>query len=891
RDAESPVVVSLEAFSPFIPLDVDDSSFPATILRFTVENTGSEQIDVELAGWLENFVAKEKAVASQGNRRNELLRGDGVVFLNCSAEPAEQPEPPDPRPDVLFDDFEGGTYDNWKIEGDAFGEPGARLSRYFHHQPLRGFQGEHLADSFRNDGAPGADARRSDAHKGKLVSKPFRIERRWIRFLIGGGPHPDTCIGLVVDGQPVRAASGNRSEQLATKGWNVASLEGKEATIEIVDENTGGWGHVMADEIVFTDNEPQVDGALEDHRDFGTMGLALLDVDNEAFATAEVSPEGLPDVLFAPEATERQSAVRSLDAQLVGAVGRPTSLEPGQSATLTFVVTWFFPKSDVPQLKTDTTRWYATRFTSARDVAVAIARDFESLASQTRLWKDTWYDSTLPYWFLDRTFLNTSILATQTCFRFKDGRFYGSEGVYCCPGTCTHVWGYVQATGRLFPSLEKSLRTRVDFQEGIAFYPESGAVSFRGEIYDGPRTAVDGQSGIVLRTYREHQTSTDDRFLEAVYPSARKAMSYLIDTCDADRDGILEGPQHNTLDASWYGKIAWLSLYYCAALRAAEQMALERDDLEFAEQVRAIADRGGKNIAEELFNGEYFIQKADPDHPESPGSFSGCEYSQLLGQGWACQVGLGRIIDNEKVKTALRSMWRYNFSTDVGPFRAKFTGGRWYAMPGEGGLIACTFPHGGAEVLGHGNRHFAGYLNECQNGYEYGATSLMMWEGLVDYALAHTRTLHDRYHASRRNPYNEIECGEHYARSMASYGLFTAVCGFEYHGPKGYIAFSPRMTPEDFRAAFTSAAGWGTFSQTRRKNTQSERLELKWGRLRLKSMAFDLPRDAQAASVRVSVAGTDVKTDHQMKSNRVVIRLAEPAEITAGQVIDVRIAY
>jgi hypothetical protein len=320
-------------------------------------------------------------------------------------------------------------------------------------------------------------------------------------------------------------------------------------------------------------------------------------------------------------------------------------------------------------------------------------------------------------------------------------------------------------------------------------------------------------------------------------------------------------------------------------------MALETGDVEFAKQVGEIARRGGRNIAQELFNGEYFIQKPDPDHPTSPGSFSGCEYSQLLGQGWAYQVGLGRIVDNEKVRTALRSMWRYNFSTDVGPFRAKFTGGRWYAMPGEGGLIACTFPRGGAEVLGFGNRHFAGYLNECQNGYEYGATSLWMWEGLVDYALAHTRTLHDRYHASKRNPWNEIECGEHYARSMASYGLFTAICGFEYHGPKGYIAFSPRMTPEHFRAAFTSAAGWGTFTQKRQENTQLERLELKWGRLRLGSMAFDLPRDAQAASVRVSVAGTDVEADHQMKDNRVIIRLAEPVRIEPGQIIDLRIAY
>jgi hypothetical protein len=445
--------------------------------------------------------------------------------------------------------------------------------------------------------------------------------------------------------------------------------------------------------------------------------------------------------------------------------------------------------------------------------------------------------------------------------------------------------------GRLFPELEKSLREIVDYNKGIAFYPETGAISFRGEIHSGPRVAVDGQSGVILRTYREHQMSADDSFLRRNYPAAKKAMNYLINEHDDDRDGILEGPQHNTLDANWYGKITWLSLYYCAALRAMEQLALETNDPEYAKHVRAIADRGGRNIAKELFNGEYFFQKPDPEHPESPGVFTGCEYSQLLGQGWAYQVGLGQIIDNQKVKTALRSLWRYNFTTDVGPFRQKFTNGRWYAMPGEGGLIACTFPHGGSEVLKRGNRHFAGYLNECQNGYEYGATSLMMWEGMVDYALAHTRTLHDRYHPSRRNPWNEVECGEHYARSMASYGLFTAVCGFEYHGPKGYIAFSPRLTPEDFRAAFTSAEGWGTFSQQRRDRIQKDRLDLRWGKLRLKTLAFDLPAGTRASDVRVTVNGKAVEARSATKDHRVSITLAEPAVIAAHQNIEVMLRW
>jgi hypothetical protein len=75
------------------------------------------------------------------------------------------------------------------------------------------------------------------------------------------------------------------------------------------------------------------------------------------------------------------------------------------------------------------------------------------------------------------------------------------------------------------------------------------------------------------------------------------------------------------------------------------------------------------------------------------------------------------------------------------------------------------------------------------------------------------RANHDRYAPAKRNPYNEIECSDHYARANASYSLFLAVCGFSYDGPAGVLGFAPKILPEDFRAPFTAAEGWGTFIQ------------------------------------------------------------------------------
>src|SRR5437762_8213515 len=95
-------------------------------------------------------------------------------------------------------------------------------------------------------------------------------------------------------------------------------------------------------------------------------------------------------------------------------------------------------------------------------------------------------------------------------------------------------------------------------------------------------------------------------------------------------------------------------------------------------------------------------------------------------------------------------------------------------------------------------------------GFEYQAAWHMIAEGLLLEGLAVTRAIHDRYHPSRRNPWNEVECGDHYARSMAAYGIFLAACGFEYLGPNAHLAFAPRLTPENFKAAFTPAEAGGT---------------------------------------------------------------------------------
>lgn len=313
-------------------------------------------------------------------------------------------------------------------------------------------------------------------------------------------------------------------------------------------------------------------------------------------------------------------------------------------------------------------------------------------------------------------------------------------------------------------------------------------------------------------------------------------------------------------------------------------MAKEVGDFEFAERARKIFESGGRLSVERLWNGEYFTQDVDLEkHPKHQYA-GGCLSDQLFGQGWAHQLGLGYLYPAAHVKQALESIWKYNWTPDVGPHNAAHKPERWFAYPGDAGLFTCTWPK--SAHLDEGVR----YRNEVWTGIEYQVAGHMIWEGMVEQGLAIVRGIHDRYRPLRHNPFNEVECGDHYARALASWGVYTALCGYEYHGPKGHLGFAPRLTPEDFRAAFTAAEGWGTFSQSRSGRSQRERIELRWGSLRLKSLAFAAPPAVDRGTVSVRVGGRELEDVYvQSHGDRLVLHLEEEVVLNAGDALEVDI--
>ena len=667
------------------------------------------------------------------------------------------------------------------------------------------------------------------------------------------------------------------SVKITLTGW----LENKSSLYSITGEqhyrineafNTEGFSCVKE----FASSYNWEDEIFKYAPDYGNFCLASFNPETKINTDANLE---LNASLFDAENLTREKIEMR---KAVATVGNTFSLGSGEKKDLNYAITWYFPNLSFERLKKEGGRYYANKFKSSQEVASYVYSNFERLSTETRLWCDTWYhQSTLPYWFLERTLLNISTLATTTVHRFQSGRFYAWEGVGSCPGTCNHVWQYAQAMARIFPALERDTRERVDL--GVAFH-DDGHIGFRGEYDTNP--AIDGQAGRILGIYREHQMSSDNSFLKRNWLKTKRAIEFLL-MQDTNGDGMTDTPLENTLDAKWPGEISWIVGLSIAAIKAGQQMAEEMEDHNFASTCNVYVSKGSANMEKFLYNGEYFIHRPDAVKGRTEiGSYNTCHIDQVYGQSWAFQVDLGRILDKEKTLSALKALWKYNFTTDVGPYLKTHRNGRPYALPGEGGMIMNTNPTEEVDPYGVKDAWQVTYFHECMSGFEHQVASHMMAEDMVEEALILTRAVHDRYHASKRNPFNEIECSDHYARAMASYGTFITACGFTYHGPKGTIGFAPKLNKTNFKAAFIVAEGWGTYSQTIKGKQQEHQMELTYGKLKLQQLKLEKTEKVKSISVRLD--HNRVAIEFEQQEDSVQIKLTTPLVIMSGQVLRVQ---
>lgn len=545
----------------------------------------------------------------------------------------------------------------------------------------------------------------------------------------------------------------------------------------------------------------------------------------------------------------------------IGTIVAEIEVLPQESKTVRFVLSWNIPNNYNYWNKGNEEEWskpwknyYATVFENSVNSAIYSLKNWDDLYNRTLIFKNTLHNTSLPKAVIDAAASNLSVLKSPTVLRLEDGSFYGWEGVHenegSCEGTCQHVWNYAYAMCFLFPDLERSIRD-LEFKYST---DKNGRMGFRlmlpiGRKMTDMRACVDGQMGAVIKCYREWKISGDNKWLADNWDNIKKVLEYAWsdknpDCWDLDKDGVLEGRQHHTLDMEMFGPSSWLEGMYLAALKAAAEMGEFLGDTEKAQEYRELFIKGYYWTKENLFNGKYFVQKIDITDKNITDRFSasdtywneetgeikyqianGSSIDQLLAQWHADIIGLGDIFDRDQVSTALKEMMKNNFKPCMRDFANPW---RNFSLNDEAGSVICDYPDGVNKP-----KIPIPYCEETMTGFEYSFAGLLCSRDMIDDGMKVVSAVRDRFDGKKRNPWNEFECGSNYARSMASFALIPILCGFEFDMPNRYIGFNPYIK-DKFSSIWSVDGAWGEFSLDRGRATVS----IAEGEIRLSSLGL-----------------------------------------------------
>lgn len=507
-----------------------------------------------------------------------------------------------------------------------------------------------------------------------------------------------------------------------------------------------------------------------------------------------------------------------------GSIQIPICLKAHDRCTVTLRFCWYVPQSNLRygenlegQEIAYHRPWYAGKYTSAEDVDRDFSSRFDELYQKTKAFSEALYASELPDEIMDAVASNLPILKSPTVLRQEDGRLWGWEGCYdigggSCYGSCTHVWNYAQAICHLFPDLERTLRNS-ELHESLA---QDGHQQFRTslpirESAHDFHAAADGQTGGIMKVYREWRISADTQWMASLWDQMITSMEYCIRTWDRKEEGVLREPHHNTYDIEFWGADGMCTSFYLGALKALSLMgrAIGKE----VSRYEALYEKGRIYMESKLWNGEYFIQIPEGDTLETTFDpqgdpilmaegpkyqyAGGCLTDGICGAWLAKMCGLGDILDTEKIKSHLLSVYKYNFRRNLSTHANTQRPG--YALGDEGGVLICSWPHGGKPSL-----PFV-YCDEVMTGMEYQVAAHLASFGYFQEAREIVATIRARYDGEKRNPYDEYECGHWYARAMASYALLQAFTGVRYDA----LTKTLYVYKDDCSAFLATASGYG----------------------------------------------------------------------------------
>ncbi|EGD82452.1 hypothetical protein PTSG_11966 [Salpingoeca rosetta] len=598
-----------------------------------------------------------------------------------------------------------------------------------------------------------------------------------------------------------------------------------------------------------------------------------------------------------------------------GAVCVSRTLAAGATTTITFVLAWHFPNRYVNWSQkgfyiddTKSQYWlgnaYANFWPSITEVLEYAKNTGEALQAQTRQFRDAMHTSNLPYQIVQSCAMSASIPRSPSCMWLGDSSFYNFEGCSsdsgCCPLNCTHVLDYSVALSRLWPDLEQSMRTNdLDLQlspNGIlpsrstvpiwlrrqwSFWPDDEDRSLDQTI------CSDGEICTVIKTYREVLMGAPSSWFKDKYHQVLKIMERWLIIMDAQGDGVVRGAQPSTYDVALHGANSFIGSLYMCALRAAEEMAVLQNDPDSAAKFRARFKLSVANYDKLCFtNGKWYTQVVDPAHDTNIIGES-TFVDSLLGEWWAQFLGIGAMLPPAHVLSTLQNCFKYNHVDAFDPARQaprKFCDSR------DAGMYIATW--GGPENPPPKNALL--YTSEAiWTGLVYPFSGLCMMAGDVDTAMHVLTDARDQYDGTRRSPFNEIECGDHYTRQMSGFSLFEVAAGQHWNAPSLSLSFAPCINFSSFRGFFVVGTAWGQYTQQCKDGTFSSgvaSIAPAFGVVSLRTFAVKSTGDSSATSVALNSGKSLPDYTVARKDGFLVITFSREANCVQGDTLTVTVA-
>jgi uncharacterized protein (DUF608 family) len=883
-NTDLPVDIQLEAFSPFIPLDVKNSSLPVAVLKFTVKNTSPGELELSLLGGLVNPMGKE---VRKGEGINKITQNDQFTAIEMNGKNIPQ--------------------DHYQYQGSlSF----ACLKSEQEGISYRTYQ--YVVPELAESGASGEEYWRIFQSTGELDNKE-RTQPPLLATLLQGLPDMTQTLSKMASAY---ISFPKEVQSILESGLVINTPEFEEAIasdLSLQSDPKRRWLFIL---------EHRLKHSPETMKQYEELVSQKPEIEKDPREKQKTLEKILPPpklMISVPKLKGPQGLLCS-----------KSVLAPGSESSISFILSWFFPNHIAPDGSEKMGHMYENWFTNAIGVCEYVAKDLLELRDRSRAFHDALYGSSFEYWLNDA--VNAQLTTfVKSSFYVKDGRFGIWEGLGCCGLQTLDVTYYgSHPVALFFPELQKSeMRLTAKLQltpesrryhEYFIAFPKNKQLfneyvkqdasilkdkikrlKVYGEIiaktgqdatgriphlFPGAFNAVDAYHMIdlmpkfALLILRDYLWTGDKKYLEEMWPHVRAAMDHnlSLDERGTSLPYHYDRSQTETYIASqtydiwdFLGYSAYVSSIWLAALKATSQMAKMMRDDSYAKKMDEVYSKAQANMEKLLWNGEYYNLWHDPTSGKTNYY---CMADQLSGQWYANFLELGDILEKDHVRSTLNAICKYNFNPEAGLLN---------------GALPKRFASKGSETTSGLGELVSPSLQRDNpwTGTEYAVASLLIQEGFIREGLNVVKNVYDRYQKSGMT-WNHIECGGHYYRAMDIWTVLTELGGFKYVAPTRKLVFEPKENEDDFTSVFVLPTAWGIASQTQEPSSQSNSLKVNQGELVVNNLLIKTPlgkTDVQVFKGSEKVPMKQVKLDR----GSLEIEFKEAVEIKSGEALRLEI--